>query len=165
MLSNSQKSLVKRAQRECQLSEAEYRDALEAAAGVRSSTDPRMTDRGVDLVLAYLEAIYWCRVDAGDLQPSGKPGAVFTVRGFWKGRNPRGNTTRDRYNGQLSPHSKILELESRLQDLGFDANYCSAIREKVTHSRQDDRSLHAYVAALKRTLSSKEKLFGDPSPG
>src|SRR5258706_9848301 len=97
MISRAQQILVKRAQREAGLAEDEYRDALEAVSGCRSTKDAHLTDRHVDLALAYFEEIYWRGVDSGALQPPCKPDAVFRKRGFWAAKNPAGNTSRDRY--------------------------------------------------------------------
>ena len=65
MLTNPQKAILKRAQREAGLADADYRDALQTVAGCRSSTDPILTNRHLDKLLAYLEAIHWHAVDAG----------------------------------------------------------------------------------------------------
>ena len=73
MLSRPQQILLKRAQREAGLSDDEYRDALQTVTGCRSSTAPALTDRHLDKVLAYFEAIHWRNVDAGELQPSSSP--------------------------------------------------------------------------------------------
>ncbi|MBE0541611.1 MAG: hypothetical protein IH623_09510, partial [Verrucomicrobia bacterium] len=45
MLSRAQQILLKRAQREAALDDAEYRDALATVSGCRSSKDMEFTDR------------------------------------------------------------------------------------------------------------------------
>ena len=156
MLSRAQQILVKRAQREAGLNDAEYREALEVVSGCRSSADARMTDRQCDLVLGYFEAIYWRRVDAGELQGACKPNAVFRQRHYWAQKNSRQESSRDRY-AAATVRQVIADLEGALGALGFGAAYCAAIRATVTEGRTDPRSLHAYKAALQRTLRAKEK--------
>ena len=160
MLSRAQQILVKRARREAGLSDADYRVALEVVSGCRSTTDARMTDRHCDLVLAYFEAILWRAVDAGALQPSCKPDAVFKQRGYWAQKNTRQETSRDRY-AASSVTRQIADLERELGVMGFGAGYCASIRAKVTEGRTDVRSLHAYRAALQRTLRAKQNKFAD----
>jgi hypothetical protein len=156
MLSNAQKGLLKRAQKEAALPDEEYREALELIAGLHSSTDSRLGDRHLDKLLAYFEAIFWRKVDSGELQPPCKANAVFQKRAFWAEKNKAGETSRDRYvlDGlQL----RIAQIEHALADLGYGAKYCEAIREKVTTGRDDVRALHHYRAALENTLKSKQK--------
>lgn len=156
MISRAQQILVKRAQREAALCDEEYREALELVSGCRSTIDPRMTDRGVDLVLGYFEAIYWRKVDSQELQPVCRADAVFRQRGYWAQKNSGGQTSRDRFL-QASVDGQINALESEMAGLGFGRKYCSAIRSKVTHGRNDPDALHRYKAALRRTLESKRK--------
>jgi hypothetical protein len=161
MLSRAQQILVKRAQREVGLSDAEYREALEAVSGCRSSTDARLTDRQCDLVLSYFEAIYWRRADAGELQEACKPNAVFRQRRYWAQKNTRQESSRDRY-AATAVAQVIAQLESALGELGFGAAYCASVRATVTEGRTDPRSLHAYKAALQRTLRAKQRQFSEP---
>ena len=158
MISRAQQILIKQAQREAGLADDEYRDALEAVSGCRSTKDRRLTDRHVDLTLAYFEAIYWRGIDAGTLQPSCKTDAVFRQRGFWAAKNPGENTSRDRYS-HFGTNSEIDRLEQELSSLGFTPAYRDAIRRNVTQGRSDLRSLHAYKAALKRTIAAKRNKF------
>ena len=116
MLSRHQQILLKRAQREAALDDAEYREALETVSGCRTSKDARLTDRHLDIAMAYLEAIHWQKVDRHELQPSCKPDAVFRQRGYWAGKNTRQETSRDRYNG-MNLEGEIRALESSLQRL------------------------------------------------
>lgn len=156
MLSRPQQILLKRAQREAGIDDAEYRDALKLIAGCSSSTDERMTDRHLDLVLAYFEAIHWRRVDAGDLQPSCNPDAVFKQRGYWARKNPRQETSRDRYTAS-AVSQEIARLETALAMHGLGAGYCATIRRNVTQGRGDAHALHCYKVALQRTLNAKER--------
>lgn len=156
MLSRAQQILLKRAQREAALDDAEYRDALEAASGCRTSKDARLADRHLDIVLAYLEAIHWRKVEQQALQPSCKPDAVFRQRGYWARKNTRQETSRDRYTGR-NLGGEVSDLESALRQLGFDAAYCAKIRAKVAGGRTDPHAQHLYRAALARTIKAKQK--------
>jgi hypothetical protein len=154
MLTRAQQILLKRAQREAALSDDDYRDALEMIAGCRSSKSPALTDRHLDTLLGYFEAIHWRAVDAGTLQPAGSVTAIFRQHGFWAARNTNQETSRDRFTGLNSGRS-IADLETRMAALGFGQGYCAAIRTKVTHGRDDAHALHLYQAALQRTLKAK----------
>lgn len=156
MLSNSQKSLLKRAQSEAGLSDAEYREALESATGCRSSRDDRFSDRHLDVALAYFEAIHWRSVDAGALQPSCKLNAVFRRRGYWARKNTSQETSRDRFTHDNLNHS-IADLEHELMALGYGKEYCAGIRENVIQNRNDPHAQHIYRSALQRTLAAKLK--------
>jgi hypothetical protein len=156
MLSRPQQILLKRAQREAALSDGEYRDALETVSGCRSSKDASMTDRHLDLLLGYFEAIHWRKVDAGELQPSCSATAIFRQRGYWAAKNTRQETSRDRFtNSNLG--QAIADLESQLAALGYGEGYCASIRKKVTRGRTDAHALHLYRAALERTLNAKAR--------
>ena len=156
MLTRPQQILLKRAQREAGLEDAEYREALATIADCRSSKDRRMTDRVLDKALAYFEAIHWRKVDQGELQPSCKPDAVFRQRGFWAAKNTRFETSRDRYTANAIG-TEIAKLESSLAELGLGESYCDAIRDQVTEGRRDAQALRHYAAALTRTLNAKRR--------
>jgi len=156
MLSKRQRILIKCAQREAGLSDEEYRDALLAVTMTcRSSTDPRLTDRHCDRILAYMEAIYWRGVETGTLQLVCKANAVFRKKGFWALRNSKDETSRDRY-ATAKVSAEIASLETALQNLGFGRAYCAAIRTNSGGSNSDLRGLYQYCAALKRTLQAKQ---------
>ena len=156
MLSRPQQILLKRAQREAGLTDDDYRDALETVAGCRTSKDSRFTDRHLDVVLAYFEAIHWRAVDAGELQPSGRPDAVFRQRGYWATKNTRAESSRDRFTGENLGQA-VADLESQLAAFGCGAGYCAAIRKNVCQGREDAHALHQYRAALERTLKAKAR--------
>jgi hypothetical protein len=156
MLSNLQKSLLKRAQRETGLSDDDYRDALEMIAGCRSSTSPALTDRHLDKLLGYFEAIHWRAVDAGTLQPSCSTNAVFRQRGYWADKNTNQETSRDRFN-ESNLGGEIASFERQLADLGCGGGYCWTIRRTVTKGRDDAHALHLYCTALQRTLKAKAR--------
>jgi hypothetical protein len=156
MITRSQIILLKRAQREAGLEDLEYRDGLALTAGCRSSTDDRMTERGVDLALAYFEAIFWRKVDAGELQPSGKADAVFRQRGYWAAKNRSGSTSRDRWTRSHTIDAAAA-LEGDLEQLGCSPAYLAAIRAKVVGNRTGPAAEFAYQAALRRTLAAKRK--------
>lgn len=143
----------------CPVNGCEYRDALALVTGCRSTTDERMIDRGVDLALAYFEAINWRKIDAGELRPSGKPDAVFRQRGYWQSKNPSELTSRDRYR-QQHPKSDIAALEAELDQLGCGPGYCAAIRSRVAGNRTGTELDYAYKTALERTLAAKRKKLG-----
>jgi hypothetical protein len=158
-MTRDQQILLKRAQREAGLDDAEYRDAIEAATGIagcRSSKDRRLTDVHIDRLLAYFEAIYWRKVDLGQLQAPCKSDSVYRVRGFWAARNTRQENSRDRYTrGRLA--GQIAALEMALEQLGFGAAYCSGIRTKLGAAASTVQGLFLYRAALERTLRAKRR--------
>ena len=137
MVSRAQQILVKRAQREAGLSDADYRDVLEMACHCRSTKDLGFNNRAVDLVVAFMEAIHWRKVDQGLLPAPCSADAVFWQRGYWQKRNPKGSTSRDRWN-QASLASQISQLEAELGALGFGPEYCAGIRRRVAGAREDD---------------------------
>ena len=156
MLSRAQQILLKRAQREAGLGDEEYRHALGLVAGCRSSKDAALSDRHLDLLLGFFEAVHWRAVDAGELQPPCSAKAVFRIRGYWSRKNTRLETSRDRFTRSNIEH-EIAEFESALAALGFGETYCRSIRDKVTRGRHDSQSQFHYIAALRRTLASKER--------
>ena len=130
MLSRRQQILLKRAQREAGMSDDDYRDALQMVAGCGSSTSPALTDRHLDKLLGYFEAIHWRAVDAAMLQPSGSAAAVFRQRGYWAAKNTRLETSRDRFT-DLNLGQAVADLEGKLAALGCGAGYCASIRKNV----------------------------------
>jgi hypothetical protein len=160
-LSRAQQILVKRAQREAGIEDAEYRDlvATVAGAGITSSRDPRLTNRDADTLLSLFEAIHFRGVDAGTLQPSRSPDAVFVQRGYWAAKNTRAGNSRDRW-AAATAGADIERLEVALAELGCGAAYCAAIRRRVSQGRTDATVVHQYRAALKRTLHAKRQARG-----
>lgn len=155
MLTRPQQILLKRAQHQARVDDAEYREMLHHYCDVNSSTDPRMSDDHLDVMLAYLEAIYWRGVDAGDLLPPVNAREVFFQRGYWASKNRRGNTSRDRYH-EDEMRAEIARLEQHLSDeFGYGFRYFQAIQNKV-------RGLVNYKAALARTLASKRRKSAEP---
>ncbi len=156
MPSRAQQILLKRAQREAGLSDDDYRDALELIAGCRSSKSPVLTDRHLDKLLAYFEAIHWRAVDAGSLQPSGGATAVFRQRDYWAAKNTNSETSRERFIGAKAGQS-VADLEQEMAAMGYGPGYCASIRKKVIQDRDDAHALHLYQAALQRTLKAKAR--------
>lgn len=156
MLSRAQQIILKRAQRQAGIEDAEYRETLFRFAGCESSRDSRFSNEHLDTVLAYFEAIFWRAVDAGILNAPCKGDEVFLQRGYWASKNTRAETSRDRYNTK-NLSAEISALESELERLGFGESYCQAIRENVTQGGTNARCLNLYRAALERTLKSKRK--------
>lgn len=154
MLTRAQQILLKRAQQEAGLDDADYRSAIATVSGhedCRSSTDPRLTDENADKLLSYFEAIHWRKVDARQLQPSCKPLAVFRQRGYWAGKNRKGNTSRDRHANIEIGHA-VNALEDELMKMGYGLTYLSAIQNRIVPF-----SVVNYHAALKRTLAAKRR--------
>lgn len=157
MLSRPQQIHLKRAQAEARISDDDYREAIGIVSGMpdcRSSTDARLTDRHMDKLLAYFEAIHWQAVDAGALQAACKPNAIFRQRGYWAGKNPAGNTSRDRF-GSANLDSQIATLEKDLADLGYGSGYCQAIQNNLRSKGSFTAS--AYLGALTRTVEAKRR--------
>src|ERR1051326_9204948 len=128
MLTNAQKALLKQAQRQAGLEDEEYREVLETVSGCRSSTDPRLGDRHLDKCLAYIEAIFWRRVDQGKLERSPNPRAPFRQRGHWASKNTSKESSRDRYM-QNDASELIARLEAEMAEYGCGPEYCAAIRD------------------------------------
>jgi hypothetical protein len=150
MLSNEQKALIKRSQREALINDDEYRDILdtELGFGVRSSTDPRLGDRHFDKILAYFEAIYWRKVDAQEIVQK-HPKSVFQVRGYWASKNTVQSNSRERH-ADRALSTEINRLESALRSHGVHESYFHAIQRKTGRSWQ-------YRYALMRTLAARNK--------
>ncbi|MDX1951476.1 MAG: hypothetical protein SFY81_04790 [Verrucomicrobiota bacterium] len=158
MLSNQQKKLVKMAQREAAISDTDYRHALceELGFGVSSSTDPGLTDRHFDRIMAYFEAIFWRKVDQQELSHSPK-NTVFQRRSYWQRKNSDRETSRDRFsNAALS--LELERLEAELHQHGLGNGYFFAIQSKIGGRNWK------YKAALERTLKSKQKPARDLQP-
>lgn len=170
MLSRAQQILLKRAQAEALMDDADYRDAIATVSGMpdcRSSTDLRLTDRNMDKLMGYFEAIYWRKVDANNARPGTglqhvfKPTAIFRKRGFWASKNPSGNTSRDRYT--ISAIGKVIEeLERALTGYGCGLAYFQGIQNRMRRGGKEF-SLVQYAGALKRTLAAKQRASG-PDP-
>lgn len=156
-LSRAQQILLKRAQAEAGISDFDYRSSIATVSGMEdctSSTDPRLADRHCDNLLSFFEAIHWRAVDAGTLQPSCNPKAVFRQRGYWGGKNQHGNTSRDRYaGGDLAV--EINEIEQQLSKLGCGLRYIQAIQNRLQASGSFTQA--SYLGSIKRTLASKTK--------
>jgi hypothetical protein len=154
MLTRAQQILIKRAQQEARLDDADYRSAIATVSGhgdCTSSKDARLTDQNVDNLLSYFEAIHWRKVDAGELQASCKPTAVFRKKGYWAAKNTRGNTSRDRHVAADLAH-QVVALEDELARLGCGFAYFSKIQNNIVPF-----SVPLYLCALKRTLAAKQK--------
>jgi hypothetical protein len=90
------------------------------------------------------------------LQPSCKANAVFRQRGYWASKNPKGNTSRDRFGeGNLKPSVEAIEQE--LNEMGYGFTYLRAIQNKI-----QPFSLAKYLGALNRTLKAKRRRAVQP---
>lgn len=146
MLTNRQKAMLKTAQRLAGVPDTEYRETLQRIAGVASSTDRRMGNDHLDVVMSFFEAIYWRRVRAGDVVHRVGNFHPFRAEGYWAGKNSAERTSRDEY---MERHweVEIARLESEMAAAGYGRNYCAAI------ARRCDSAAH-YAAALRRTLKT-----------
>jgi hypothetical protein len=159
MLTRAQQILLKRAQAQAALDDADYRETIATVSGMadcRSSTDARLSDRNVDNLMAYFEAIHWRKVDAGTLQASCKVNAVFRQRGYWGSKNPKGNTSRDKF-GQSNLQPQVDALERELNEMGYGFTYLRAIQNKI-----QPFSLAKYLGALNRTVKAKRRKAEQP---
>jgi len=93
--------------------------------------------------------IYWRGVDTGELQPGCKPHSPFRQRDYWAQKNRHDNTSRDRFMAQRFA-AQIGACEDRLAALGFDGGYLAGIFARTGPGV-------GYLAALRRTISAKEK--------
>ena len=161
-ISSKQKATIHKAKAEAHLDDDDYRDMLAAVSGgLRSSAHPSFGNRHFDLFMGFCEAVFFRKLDAGEITASARSNAVFRTRGFWKTRNINQETTRDRYMAsQLG--REIAALESALSDLGFGPAYVAAIEAKVAQGRAGSEPRRFYAAALRRTLKSKQKLSSGP---
>lgn len=156
MLTNPQKALLKRAQRQAGVADEDYRETLAHVSGftdLTSSTDPRLTDDHFDRLLAFFETIYRRGVDAGTL-PLPRRGDVLAVRGYWAAKNKRGQTSRDRY-ADTALQARIRAAETALKYAGKGPAYCDAIRRKTGDG-------WPYLGALQRTLKAMRKTPKQP---
>lgn len=155
MISRPQQILLKRAQAQACIDDEEYRQSLEMLSGLpacRSSKDARLTDRHVDNILSYFETIYWNRVSRAELVHQHSPKAVFQKPGYWAGKNPKNNTSRDRYTtSNLASQIQAVEQEL-MQDHGCGLAYLQAIQNKIVPFES-----FKYLAALTRTVESKRR--------
>jgi hypothetical protein len=150
MLTNQQKALIKQAQRDARLTDAEYREVWQTVAGVSSSTDPRLGDEHMDTFMSYVEAIYWRKRD--ELVASN----IFRLRGYWAHKNSKAENSRDRFVSR-TVKEEVADLERQLAELGYNESYCRVIQQKVTHGVESAYGLTLYRAALARTLAAKRK--------
>lgn len=153
MLSRPQQILMKRAQAQAGLTDADYRELLanELGFGVRSSTAPQLTDRHLDKFMAFVEAIFWKRVDEGrpfDAALAASKRLPFQVRGYWAAKNNAQQNSRDRH-VSAAVETEIAHLESEMKSLGHNQRYLDSIFNRVGGSPW------AYKAALERTLATK----------
>jgi hypothetical protein len=148
MLTGDQKALIKQAQREAGIDDAEYREAIGTVLpGADSSTDPRLTDGHLDRLLAYFEAICWRKRDAKE--PGMLRAKVFRARNYWALKNRTGHTSRDRFTtGRLQ--NQIRVAEDRLLSLGKDKAYLGAIQGKTGPG-------WPYLMALRRAVEAAQK--------
>lgn len=159
MLTRPQQIMLKRAQQQAGLADAEYREGIALCTGMsdcRSSTDRRLTDAHLDALMAFFEAIYWVGVEAGTLPSPKDEKAVFRQRGWWANRNKRGNTTRDRFT-ERDLDAQIATAEAALGKLGYGPGYCTRIRQNIPQCTE-----WKYLGALNRTLKSKQAKLTPP---
>lgn len=151
-LTNAQKSLCKRAQRQADVPDAEYREAWRQITGLAdcdTSTDPRLGNRELDKMMSYMEAIYWRRIDERTLQVGAyNRHHPFRTRGYWSARNRKIETSRDRFLAGAAS-GNVIGLERNLSLAGYDPKNLEGIRR-----RMDGKTPFAHRAALQRTLNA-----------
>jgi hypothetical protein len=153
MLTRSQIKLVKMAQREIGLSDADYRDCWRTVAGVSSAKDPRITDEQFDSMLSYLEAIA-----ARSGAPASGPAKIFRTPSYWRNKNTKAESSRDRY-ARARAQEDIAQLENKLLELGYFANYAREIKHRVLGDGPVTvLGLHKYRSALQRTIDARATL-------
>lgn len=160
MISRAQQILLKRAQKQAGVDDADYRTTIADCTGLddcRSSTDPRLTDRHLDVLMSYFEAIHWRAVDSGLLPAPTDPGQPFRARGYWAGKNTSRSTSRDRY-VERDLAGQVAEAEAALHKLGYGLQYCAAIRNNIVPF-----SLPKYLGALSRTIHAKQAKAAAPA--
>lgn len=168
MLSRAQIILLQRAKHQAALDDVEYRDAIEtvsASPGCRSSKDKRLSDRHLDNLMSYFEAIYWRKVDGLNQSVIQRCAGIHDVfragnRNFWSSRNSKGNTSRDRFAADAA-QSEVDALETELTRLGCCLPYLRSIQNRM-RSGGKEFNLVKYAGALKRTLSAKQRKIEQP---
>jgi hypothetical protein len=152
-LSKSQKMMVHMAKAACALEDAEYREVWSSLfPGVTSSTDTRLGDEHFDLFMKYMEAIHWRKRNAGEVGYS----KVFQYPHYWKEKNTKASTSRDRHNLQ-EVQGDCDKLEQQIMALGFGHGYINAISRRVLGANPTVAQWFQYRQALSRTLASKLK--------
>lgn len=156
MLSNKQKALLKTAQRDAGIEDADYREMMHHWTGCSSSTDPRLTDEGFDLLMGLFEGIYWWQKTTA-MGVAFHHSKVFKVDGYWGKKNPKGNTSRDRY-AEQGLEADIAALEVELEGMGYGGAYLDQIKLRA------GTLMVNYRAALKRTIAAKRRAL-EPAEG
>ena len=120
MLSRHQIILLKQAQHQAGLTDPDYREALAQYSGIEdcaTSKDPRLGDENFDQLMSMFEAIYWLAVKKGTrADPIHLVGGnmdkfeklPFRVKDYWKNKNTREQTSRDRANAMTQ---RAIEIE------------------------------------------------------
>ena len=142
-----QKSIVQMYRRAAAIPDQMYRDILWHACGVRTSTDPGLTQRDFDVVMAQLEARLWNAVDEGIVPvPAARR---ISQRQYWRNR-----LSRQESGGMNSRHAhRIQELWETLTphlpgSERTDAYLCG-IASRACGLRIEDRwTLKAWQAGL-----------------
>jgi hypothetical protein len=163
MISNREKGLIHRGANEAGIDPIEYRETLLKISGCYSSTDAAFTHRHVDKIMAYFEAICWNGRDRNELPLPGQK-SVFIKRGYWQGKNPSEETSRDRWNHH-ELQAKIDAAEAELQDMGFHPGYIRAIQKRLGYNPDvapDLQSMARYASAIAHTVKAKQAKIEQP---
>ena len=91
----SQVITIQKYKRWARLDDATYRDLLQRAAGVNSSKF--LNQRQFDVVMSWLEALLWDRVDAGLV-----PAPAGMVRDYWRNKAPDSGMINSRMRWKLN---------------------------------------------------------------
>jgi hypothetical protein len=156
MLTRAQQILLKRAQHDAGIDDADYREALRTIASVNSSKDPKLTDEHLDKLLGYFEAIFWRKVNQANADHAARVSKVFQRPGYWASKNTKAENSRDRF-ATVVMKQDIASLERQLGELGCGLGYCAAIARNAHLDLSDPQDLAKYRYALGRSLAAKRK--------
>ena len=156
MLSKLQIMRLQMARRQAGIPDDEYRDILaNIFDGCVSSKDPRLTNEHWDRIVAFWEAVYFRKLERGEVNPPGR-NEMFQKRGYWAEKNQRDNTSRDRYTRD-DLAGQISAAEARLHALGKGPHYCAAIRARIGGDAASPLQQRKYLAALLKTAEAAKR--------
>lgn len=159
MIKSTQKQLIHEYARAAKLEDATYRNFLLNRAGVTSSADPSMTQRGFELLMAALEIELFRRVASGQVpSPIGHSRNIRSET-YWRDRCP------DRGRATTRQMHEVWEMAGRLfghGSLGQFGGYLEGMAERATGRAANIEDLSvvsasALIDALRDRLASQVK--------
>lgn len=149
MWSPKQKALIAQARRALRLTDDDYRQDLRRICKVDTSTARQLTDRDLDRIMAYWEAIYWRTLSTQNPLNSQPQNGIkpFLKPDYWARKNTAHNTSRDRYTKAHAEHD-AEHFESLLLAAGKNQAYLQTIKRNCHHDPV------AYRAALAKTCKA-----------